>query len=226
MSVALRRVAERVHVSIATGREPADVIRYAGQLGLTSPQISDNGALILDPQTRQSLWSEPLGRANASRVLAAIQAEGYAFIATHPEGSVTRAAEIGGLELTRVSALDLEEPLADRLVAQMRVSGELNVVKVALPYNGMWAVDFTRVGVDKGTAARALASMLGIEPGQMAAVGDSYNDLPMLRAAGLAIAMADAPEELKAVADHVCPSAEQDGLATAIDEFVLPAMDR
>jgi HAD superfamily hydrolase (TIGR01484 family) len=158
-------------------------------------------------------------------VLEAIQAGGYVLIATHPGGTVTRAAEIGEHELTRVSALDLQEPQADRLVDEMRVSGEMNVVKVALPYNGMWAVDFTRVGVDKATAARALASMLGIETSQMAAVGDSYNDLPMLRAAGLAIAMADAPEELKAVADHVCPSADHDGLATAIDEFVLPAVD-
>ena len=97
---------------------------------------------------------------------------------------------------------------------------------MALPYNGMWAVDFTRVGVDKGAAARALASMLGIEPGQMAAVGDSYNDLPMLRATGLSIAMADAPEELKSVADHVCPSVDKDGLAIAIDKIVLPAIER
>ena len=222
----MRRAAGRIHVSIATGREPADVIRFAGQLGLTSPQVSDNGALILDPVSGKSLWSEPLGRANAIKVVAAIQANGYELIATHPGGTVTRTADIGGLDLARVSALDLLEPQADRLVAQMRLSGQMNVVKVALPYNGMWAVDFTRVGVDKGAAARALASMLGIEPRQMAAVGDSYNDLPMLRAAGLAIAMADAPEELKAVADHVCPSVEQDGLAVAIDEVVLPAMER
>ena len=88
----------------------------------------------------------------------------------------------------------------------------------------MWAVDFTRRGVDKAAATTVLANMIGVELGQMAGAGDSYNDLPLLQVCGLAIAMGDAPEELKAFADYVAPSAEEDGLAVAIEEFILPRL--
>ena len=60
----------------------------------------------------------------------------------------------------------------------------------------------------------------------MAAVGDSYNDLPLLNVCGLRIAMGDAPEELKAIAHYVAPSAEEDGLAVAIEEYLLPRLQR
>jgi len=85
-------------------------------------------------------------------------------------------------------------------------------------------VDFTRRGVDKAAAVAILSDMINVDLGQMAAAGDSYNDLPLLQACGLAIAMGDAPEELKAIADYIAPSAEEDGLAVAIEEFILPRL--
>ena len=100
----------------------------------------------------------------------------------------------------------------------------MNVVKVFLPYNGLWAVDFTRWGVDKAAGTRRLAQMIGVDVRDMVAAGDSYNDLPLLQLCGLSIAMGDAPQELKAVADYVAPPAEEDGLAVAIEEFVLPRL--
>ncbi len=69
-----------------------------------------------------------------------------------------------------------------------------------------------------------LAELAGVAPHQMIAAGDSYNDLPMFRACGLGVAMAGAPDELLALADYVAPSVDEDGLAVAIDEFVLPRL--
>ena len=68
------------------------------------------------------------------------------------------------------------------------------------------------------------AELNGIETSQIIAAGDSYNDIPLLEACGLRIAMGNAVPELKALADYVAPSVDQDGLATAIDEFVLPRL--
>ena len=85
-------------------------------------------------------------------------------------------------------------------------------------------MDFTNAGVDKAAATRVLAQMLGVDAPLMVAAGDSYNDLPMLRLCGHSIAMGDAPDELKAIADFVAPTAEEDGLAVAIQEFVLPRL--
>ena len=62
---AIARLARHMPVFISTGREPADVLRYSKELGLTAPQVSDGGANILDPVLGVSVWAAPLGRANA-----------------------------------------------------------------------------------------------------------------------------------------------------------------
>ena len=221
---AVTRIAEKLYVAIATGREPSDAIRFARQLGLETPQISDGGATIIDPSTGQSLWRYPLDPADAESIVRHLNELQAAFIATHPGGSATRFDDVPHWNLTRVSALDLEEHVSEGLVAEFDQQGDMQAVKVFLPYNNLWAVDFTRKGVDKAKATLRLASMLGLEAAQLVGVGDSYNDLPLLRVCGLGIAMGDAPDELKAIADFVAPSAQEDGLAVAIEEFLLPML--
>ena len=224
VSAAVRNVAETIQVSISTGREPADAIRFATELGLDTPQVSDNGALILDPTTGAELWSAPLEPEHAKRIVNRLQDLELSFIATHPGGTLTGEDEIADWNITRVSALDMEEGPADDLVDYFRSRLDLHVVKVSLPYNGLWAVDLTRAGVNKATAVRCLSVMLGIDTSRMIAAGDSYNDLPLLETCGLGIAMGDSPDELKAIADCVAPSVDEDGLAVAIEEFVLPRL--
>ena len=217
-------VSGKIPVSIATGREPAHAMKFAGQLGLTGPQVCDGGATILDPVSGETLWRVPLRPGHAQLIVERLDWMAAAFIATHPEGSLTSVAQVPHWNLTRVSALDLAEETADALVSTLGAIPDLRLVKVYLPYNGMWAVDFTHGSVDKATAVLKLGEMIGVHPSRMAAAGDSYNDLPLLKACGLRIAMGDAPEELKAIAHYVAPSAEEDGLAVAIEEFLLPRL--
>ena len=221
---AVRRVSERVLVSIATGRETKHALRFAKQLGLTAPQICDNGALILDPATGEVLSTWSLEDGMSSTVLERLHSLGLDYIATHPGGAVRPP---GGREVTglvRISALDLAEDGADRLVNDFADNTALEVVKAHLPYNGLWAVDFTRAGVDKGAAAAWIQERDGVGVAQTIAAGDSYNDLPLFRASGLRIAMADAPRGVKVLADYVAPSVDEDGLAVAIEEFLMPKL--
>ena len=224
VGLAVSKLSRALPVSIATGREAADTIRFARQLDLTAPQICDGGATILDPAGSGALWTSPLGPGISQEIIDALLSLGTAFIATHPEGSVTSVSQLTHWDLTRISALDLEERAADELVARFSPNRGLQAVKVVLPYNRLWAVDFTRSGVDKAAAARELSVMIGVGASEMVAVGDSYNDIPLLRLCGLSIAMGNAPDEVKAAADHVAPPVEEDGLATAIEEFVLPRL--
>ena len=221
---AVGKVVQRLRVSIASGREPSDVLGFARQLGLTAPQVSDNGAMILSTSTGRPLWTAPLQPARAREIVDILRHLGLALIATHPEGTITDASEITRWNQVRVSALDMKESQAEELVARFSARSELNVVKASLPYNGLWAVDFTAAGVNKGAAVQRMARMLGIDAVTIIAAGDSYNDLPLLRLCGLRIAMGDAPDELKDIADFVAPSMDEDGLAVAIEEFVLPRL--
>jgi Cof subfamily protein (haloacid dehalogenase superfamily) len=85
-------------------------------------------------------------------------------------------------------------------------------------------VEFTNVvapDVSKGRALEALASHLGMSLAEVMAVGDGTNDISLLSLAGLAVAMENAPDEVKAVAHHITDDVEDNGLAAAINRFLL-----
>lgn len=219
---AVARLAARVPVFIATGREPHDVIRYARRLGLSTPQLSDGGAAILDPVAGEHIWSADLGPELAAEVLGVVDRVGADFVATHAQGAFRRSQDLPDGYVVRISALDLSREAADALMARFQAHPRISVILASLPYNGLWAVDFTRAGVDKGSGIARMGEMLGVAPSAMACVGDSYNDLPMFRVCGLPIAMGGAPAEIRAAAGFTAPRVGDDGLAYAIEQWILP----
>ncbi|HRU41225.1 MAG TPA: HAD-IIB family hydrolase, partial [Candidatus Diapherotrites archaeon] len=76
-------------------------------------------------------------------------------------------------------------------------------------------------GVNKGNAVRILAQMYGINREEIIAIGDNENDISMIEYAGLGIAMGNAEELLKRAADHVTGDYQEDGVAEAIEKFIL-----
>ncbi len=224
MAHAVGRLAALIPVSIASGREPSDVLRFADELGLEAPQISDNGAVILDPAAGEALHSFIMPAPQAEQVVRYLDARRIAFIATHAADTAAALSEIPTWKLARVSALDLDEAGAEDVAAAFRGDPKMHVVKASLPYNGLWAVDFTRVGIDKASAVRRVADALGTDARRTIAIGDSYNDVSMLRNCGLSIAMGGSPDEVRAAADHVVPPVDDDGLAVAIEKLILPRL--
>lgn len=73
--------------------------------------------------------------------------------------------------------------------------------------------EFTARGIDKASALRASLLTLGYSPEEMIAFGDAENDIPMFRLAGVGVAMGNATDALKAVADEVTLSNDEDGIA-------------
>ena len=219
---AIARLSARIPVFIATGREPQDVFEYARQLGLTGPQLSDGGAAILDPVECRHIWSANLGPELAPEVLDLIEELDAHFVATHVLGTFRRVSDIPDWDIVRISALDLSRGTAEALTARYQDHPRISVILASLPYNGLWAVDFTPRGVNKGSGVARMGEMLGVAPTDIVCVGDSYNDLPMFEACGLAIAMGGSPEDIKSAAAIIVPTVEEDGLAYAIDHHILP----
>jgi HAD superfamily hydrolase (TIGR01484 family) len=75
-------------------------------------------------------------------------------------------------------------------------------------------------GVTKAAGLQVVADYLGIQPEQVVAMGDSLNDIPMLRWAGLGIAMGNAQPPVKSAADWVTRSCDEDGVAYAIEKLL------
>ena len=76
-------------------------------------------------------------------------------------------------------------------------------------------------GISKATALQSLAERLGLLPSEIMAIGDANNDREMLEFAGLAIAMDNASAPIKALANHVTSSNNEDGVAAAIYKWIL-----
>ena len=83
-----------------------------------------------------------------------------------------------------------------------------------------YLVEVLTKGVNKAFGLEKLAQKLNIEPSEIAAIGDAANDIEMLEYAGLAIAMGNASEEVKAIADIVTDTNENNGVIKAIDKLI------
>lgn len=81
-------------------------------------------------------------------------------------------------------------------------------------------LEFTKAGVTKGEALHQLATLLSVKIDETMAIGDTENDLSILQTAGIGVAMGNAPDDIKAVADYVTASNEEDGVGKAIAHFI------
>ena len=118
----------------------------------------------------------------------------------------------------RIQKLNLHFTCAeDRDAAIASLAGEdVNIV-----YCEKHSIEITHASVTKGTGLLALAAQLGIPAEETIAVGDADNDLPMLRAAGLGVAMGNANENARAASDVTVADNDHDGCAEAIHRFLL-----
>jgi Cof subfamily protein (haloacid dehalogenase superfamily) len=232
---AVQRLLDRgVVVTLATGRMYQPSNRFAAELNITAPLICYQGALIREPGAGDILWHKPLPPALARKVVAEMRQEGvhqYAYV----DGSIyveqtreddVRYARQNGAELHRVDdltmALDMPPTeLAargtpeeiDRVLARVRANcgPEVIVNKVHASF-----CEIAHAGSGKGNALQYLAGRLGIPQSRTVAIGDSPNDVSMLRWAGLGIVVGDAPEEVRAAADWVIDHSAGAGFCEAI----------
>ena len=82
-------------------------------------------------------------------------------------------------------------------------------------------LEFVSVDANKGSALAEVGRLYGVDRSETIAVGDGFNDISMLKYAGLGVAMENAPDEVKAVCDFVTLSNNEDGAAAAIEKFML-----
>ena len=94
------------------------------------------------------------------------------------------------------------------------------IPEITLVSGGYGNLEFTKAGVDKGVALHKLAQILNIAADETMAVGDTENDMAIVKAAHIGVAMGNATDELKAQADYVTDTNENDGVAKAIRHFM------
>jgi hydroxymethylpyrimidine pyrophosphatase-like HAD family hydrolase len=227
-------LAAGVHIVVATGRSIVATTPILDALGLTTGYVvCSNGAVTLaldpdEPQGYQIVETVTFDPAPALELLrdswpdAVIAVEelgvGFKLSAPFPDGElqgelrVVPWAELVADPVTRVTfrsptgTSEEFEELAERI--------GLHEVNYNVGFTA-W-MDINPEGVSKGSALEQLRRRLGVEPMHTVAVGDQRNDLEMLQWAARGVAMGNAPEEVKAVADEVAGHVDEDGLVPVL----------
>jgi len=107
--------------------------------------------------------------------------------------------------------------LIDRETVRKFLVSNPSITTVCGGYNNL---EFTRAA-NKGVGLRKLAEILGVNPDATMAIGDTENDLAIIEAAGIGVAMGNATDAVKARADYVTTTNTKDGVAAAIEHFIL-----
>ncbi len=240
ISPAVRRAiteaqARGIAVTLATGRMFAATVPFARELGITAPLICYQGGWIQAPDDPQPRFRRTLPRPIAERVLAGGQARDWHAV-LYADGRIF-LRELREPPLFYDALLGEDWSIVDEWEAVLRrhqVDKVLFVAEAeAIPAMEVqlrrWAsgaatvvrsharfVEVVPAGVDKGRGLAWLAASLGIPREAVMAIGDRENDLPMLRWAGLGVAMGNAPAQVKAAAEWIAPPLVEEGAAVAI----------
>ena len=121
-----------------------------------------------------------------------------------------------GLCPEKINLPYLKEGLHEEVWRKLEALGGLRLTS-SIPDN----IEVNSASAHKGGALLALAELLGFRPEELMALGDNGNDVTMLEAAGCSVAMGDGSPEALAAAKHVTAAHDQEGLARAVEAFVL-----
>jgi HAD superfamily hydrolase (TIGR01484 family) len=217
---AVRAAARAVPVAIVSGREPDDVARFALQLGLTGPQVADNGARIVDPASGRTVHEVPMSASDSRRVVGGLEARRLRYYAVD-NGRVARMwSEFSAWRVTVIAAHAVDEATCTGVIADL-ASGGSQAVPSTDASGAYWYANFTRAGISKGYGARYFSMVTGADLRGVVAIGDSHNDLPMFAEVGWPVAMGHARQDVRQAARAVVGSLAEDGVAEAIESFVL-----
>ncbi|MEC9488059.1 MAG: Cof-type HAD-IIB family hydrolase [Halanaerobium sp.] len=228
-----------VEVVISTGRMFSSAVQYARELDLTGPVISYNGAMVRSAGDGQILEEHTLQPDLAREIMDFGRAKDiYTNIYIDDQLYYLGGREIADYYagLSRVKASPLQEGLGDFRKPPTKllfIDFSEDIIKeledtLQSMYGGEAVITrskpiFLEVvppGISKRTALANLCKKRGISPSEVVAVGDSPNDKEMLQWAGMGVAMANAYDEIKDIADFITrKDNNQGGVREVIDKF-------
>jgi Cof subfamily protein (haloacid dehalogenase superfamily) len=240
-----------VLIALVTGRRFRSARPIVQELELAVPLISHNGALTKDVLTLETINYHPLeadvareviriGRACQADLICCDDAAGLGVMVIEGVSADNRALH-RYLDKYRDSVVEVPDLLdyVDHAPIQIMFSGRcarmdefaeylqavmngrLQLFKTRYLKVDLTILDALSPAASKGAGLEAVARAQAIARGEVMAIGDNHNDLTMLRFAGLGVVMANAEDELKQWGFPLTASNEEDGVAEAIEKYIL-----
>jgi Cof subfamily protein (haloacid dehalogenase superfamily) len=224
-------------VVLASGRMLRSIAAVQDALGLSGPIIAYNGGMVRLPDGRT--WEHPIPLATARTIAGVCRDRGYFLQSYYADQLLVPADEPRAREYARIAGVPFrvdpdavyapEQPPTKQLVIepverQALVRAAVRAAAgdgVELANSYPHYLEVSAAGVDKGSALARVASVLGVPRSAVLAVGDGENDLPMLRYAGLAAAVANAAPAVRQAVTLLAGAPFGDGVAELVTRVLV-----
>jgi Cof subfamily protein (haloacid dehalogenase superfamily) len=239
--------AKGVKVTVCTGRLFASARLYADMLEVKTPVIASNGAYIREKDKDDVIYKSVLGYKNSMDILDVLKKYDITFFYNtcdsvfmkkiDPDNAYARInktlSEDKQIALHEVN--DWERTLKENENEILKcICVDKDIEKVALVKKELLKLQDLEVvssmntnfeimnkGASKGRAVEILAGFYGIGSEEVMCIGDNENDMSMIKYAGMGVAMGNGEDFVKEVADFVTDTNNNDGVAKAIEKFIL-----
>lgn len=244
---AVRRAAEAgKHVVLSTGRCLAEIRDTLRELPQIRYLVCENGSCVYDCKYDQTIFVNPVPTEEILYILDLLKGENVVLQCFHenqtyfnqPNGDWSQRFRVGNYRqvFDRTSVWDARlfdsyarRPFRiekinlyfDNVRARDRIHAILTERDLKLADSIGYMIEVVNGAADKGAGLRELCRHLGLSVEETIAVGDSPNDLEILRTAGLSAAMGNAWPEAKAAADVITDDCDHDGVAKVIYKYLL-----
>jgi len=237
---AVRKAVDKgVIFTIATGRPIQGVVHLVEALNLDIPLITYNGAMVIKGKSREILYERKLSEEDARTIIGWGREKDISVMVwknnnlyvTKMDERVEKYRSISKVEAILIKDLDevvkggvskvLWYDDVEKINEYQKQIGKYISNNVNYHTSQPFFLEFNDKLASKAIAMENLGKHFGIKQSEMIAIGDGYNDLSMIEYAGLGVAMANSPEEIKQRADYVTLSNNEDGVAHVIRKFIL-----
>lgn len=233
-----------IKIVICTGRPFPGATAFLEELGLEDDDdyvITYNGGLVQEVKTGEIVVQHMMDHSDYEVLQEAAEKAGSHFHAIHNEGIFTPNRDISAYSIREAYLIGL--PLFYRRPDEMDINTQYNkmmmideepVLEAAIARlpKELWDrytilrsepffLELLNKKASKGTAVKELSELLSIPRESVMTLGDGGNDIDMIEWAGIGVAMDNATEKVKAVADYITASNAEDGVAKAIEKFAL-----
>ena len=161
--------------------------------------LYNNDTLIVEDDNKKMMFDYTNGRHTI-----------YSVVKSFDEVKLQNVSKLLAIIYDENELLNLRDEM------QKKFEGVLSVVRSHKYY-----LEFTNKNATKGSALEFLKKYWNIKTEEVMASGDQDNDFEMLQNAGIKVAMGNASEKLKQIADFICPTIKEDGLSRAIERYIL-----
>lgn len=225
--------------TVSTGRPAAGVKRFSQITNKDMPFILYNGAVVMMSVSEKVLYRQGLDIVTAEEIIAegkkrnttiALWTEkslcafelndrikSYKSISGIEPLVIKKLDDLKGETIIKVLWYDEIDKIFDYQTEMKKKLGQKANCHISRPY----FLEFVDLRASKAIALEKIGKSFGIRNDEMIAVGDGYNDISMIKYAGLGVAMGNAPDGVKAVADITAPTNDDDGVAHIIEKYIL-----